>query len=504
MHRLLLFIAVAGLLVSCGNTSNHSAPQAVVSTEWHPNDKQWYSEPWPEEAVPRRLDNLPVQAVSRTDAEDLIVLDPEQQYQRILGIGASLEHSTVYAIRKNKTRAEQKALLAALIDPVNGIGLNLFRISIGTSDFSDGTYAETSPDSEKGWYSFQDTPESTFSIQRNIELGITDTLQMAIETGNETHNPVKLVASPWSPPRWMRERNDMVQGGTLKPEFYEAYAQYLREFIEAYAAEGIPVYALTLQNERQFEPPAYPGMVLSWQQERDLLIAVYHNFHNVNQHHGDELNVKLWTLDHNFDYWQQAVTQLDDFLEKGLYHYIDGTAFHHYAGDSSAMASVHQAHPQKDVIFTEGSVWGVGGDNLNRGFQSVIRHFRHWSTAYISWVTMLPQEVDEANQGPYNKPGVVGPTMLIQEKGDSNNWYKTPEYWLTGQFSKFIRRGAVRIGSSPETINHMENVAFQNPDGSVVAIATNPNDTEQTLSFALQDKVWQITVPANSIATVKW
>jgi len=504
MYRLLLFIAVAGLSVSCGNTSTHSAPQAVVSTEWHPNDKQWYSEPWPEEAVPHRLDDLPVQAVSNADAKNLIVLDPDQQYQRILGIGASLEHSTVYAIRKNKSPAQQKALLSALIDPVNGIGLNLFRISIGTSDFSDGTHAQTPPDNTKGWYSFQDTADSAFSIQRNIELGIVNTLQMALEVGKETHNPVKLVASPWSPPRWMREHNNMVQGGTLKAEYYEAYAQYLREFVEAYAAEGIPIHAITLQNERQFQPPAYPGMVLSWQQERDLLIAVYHNFHNVNQHHGRELNVKLWTLDHNFDYWQQAVAQLDDFLEKGLYHYIDGTAFHHYAGDSSAMASVHQAHPQKDVIFTEGSVWGVGNANLNRGFQSVIRHFRHWSTAYISWVTMLPQQVDEANQGPYNKLGVVGPTMLIQEKGNSAGWYKTPEYWLTGQFSKFIRRGAVRIASSPETINHMENVAFQNPDGSVVSVITNPNDSIQAVSFSLHDKLWQIDVPANSIATVIW
>ena len=210
MYRLLLFIAVAGLSVSCGNTSTHSAPQAVVSAEWHPNDKQWYSEPWPEEAVPHRLDDLPVQAVSNADAKNLIVLDPDRQYQRILGIGASLEHSTVYAIRKNKSPAQQKALLSALIDPVNGIGLNLFRISIGTSDFSDGTHAQTPPDNPKGWYSFQDTPDSAFSIQRNIELGIVNTLQMALEVGKETHNPVKLVASPWSPPRWMREHNNMV------------------------------------------------------------------------------------------------------------------------------------------------------------------------------------------------------------------------------------------------------------------------------------------------------
>lgn len=476
-------------------------PQAWASSELHPGNKTWYTQPWAEQEIAYRLSEIPVLPVD--PKENSIVLDTEKRYQSVLGIGASLEHSTIYAIRKNKNPQQQADLLRALIDPQQGIGMNLFRITIGTSDFSDGTRAATPPDNDMGWYSFQDTADSPFSIQRNIELGIIDTIKMALQVGQESHNPVSLVASPWSPPRWMREHNNMVQGGTLKAEYYADYAQYLRNFIEAYAAQGIPVHAITLQNERQFEPPAYPGMVLSWQQERDLLIAVYENFHNISGTYGDKLNVKLWTLDHNFDYWQQAVAQLDDLQARQQYHYIDGTAFHHYAGDSSAMHKVHDAHPDKDVIFTEGSVWGIGGDNPNRGFQSVIRHFQHWSTAYISWVTMLPQSVGEANQGPYNQLGKVGPTMIIQQQGDSSQWYKTPEYWLMGQFAKFIKPGAKRIDSAPRTLANLENVAFINPDGSVVAVIANPANAQTTVSYKVHEKTWQLTLPPASIVTVK-
>ena len=502
MFSRLLSIAGFSLLAFHANAESADNPRAWASSEFHSNDKAWYTQPWPEKDIPFRLTEIPVTA--KDGDEQVITLTPSQQYQTVLGLGASLEHSTVYAIRKNKTAEQQAALLAALIDPRQGIGMNLFRISIGTSDFSDGTRATTPPDNDMGWYSFQDTPDSPFSIQRNIELGIVDTIKMALAVGEQTHNPVKLVASPWSPPRWMREHNNMVQGGTLKPEFYDDYAQYLRNFIEAYDKEGIPVYAITLQNERQFQPPEYPGMVLSWQQERDLLIAVYENFHNIGGNFGSELNVKLWTLDHNFNYWEQAVDQLDALKASKQYDYIDGTAFHHYAGDSSAMLKVHNAHPDKDVIFTEGSVWGIGGDNPNRGFQSVIRHFQHWSTAYISWVTMLPQSVGEANKGPYSKLGIVGPTMLIQEQGDSESWYKTPEYWLMGQFSKFIKPGAVRIGSQPQTAGKLETVAFKNPDGGIVAVLSNPAPSAQTVTYKMNDKAWQVTLPATSVVTVVW
>ena len=500
---LLCFLPGLSACATPDTSSKGPTPQAWASTELHPNDQRWYSSPWPESDISHTLSPIKVNAVTAFNAP-VFTLQPEKRFQTILGIGASLEHSTVYAIRKNKSKAQQRALLSALIDPVNGIGMNLFRISIGTSDFSDGTRAKTPTSHSNGWYSLQDSPDRPFSIQRNRELGIIDTLNMALEVGAASNNPVRFVASPWSPPAWMREHNSMVQGGTLLPEFYAAYAQYLRNFIEAYADEGIPVYAITLQNERQFEPPAYPGMVLSWQQERDLLIAVYENFHNIGGEYGKDLPVKIWTLDHNFDYWQQAIEQLDSFTEIGKAHYVDGTAFHHYDGDSSAMVAVHAAYPSKDVIFSEGSVWGAGNDNPNRGYQAIIRHLRHWSTAYLSWVTMLPQQVDEANKGPYNKLGVVGPTMIIQEKGSSTNWYKTPEYWLMGQFSRFIREGATRIEVTPETVNRIEAVAFTNPNGSTVSVLSNPHDQEQVITIGANKTYWQLTLPANSIVTVKW
>ncbi len=503
----LLILTILLAKFAWASDRSHTSPRAWASTELHPNDARWYTQPWPEQAIRYRLTQIPVtpeMSAAASPESALISLHPEQQYQTLLGLGSSLEHASVYAIRKNKTPVQQREILNALIDPKAGIGMNLFRISIGTSDFSDGTWASTPPDNTQGWYSFQDTADSPFSIQRNIELGIVDVLKMAVEVGKETANPVRFVASPWSPPRWMREHNNMVQGGTLKPEYYAAYAQYLRQFIQAYAKQGIPIYAITLQNERQFEPPAYPGMVLSWQQERDLLIKVYENFHNIGGEYGEPLAVKLWGLDHNFNYWQQAVAQLDSLSSLGKLDYLDGTAFHHYAGDSSAMQKVHAAYPNKDVVFTEGSLWGVGKDNPNRGFQAVIRHLRHWSTAYLSWATMLPQQLDEANQSPYNKLGVVGPTMLIQEKGQSRQWYKLPEYWLMGQFSRFLQPGAKRINSQPVTFADIENVAFQNPDGSIACVLSNPAEETKAVALALGEKRWQVTLPAHSIVTVVW
>lgn len=517
MHSYLQIAALtvaAGLLLSaCETTSGDSAPaerqrvNAWISSEFMPMDDRWYTDPWPESEIPLRLTEQPSlywQPKGTAKGLTLIELEPEKPRQTIIGLGASLEHTTVYAIRKNKTPEQQREILKALIDPKQGIGMNLFRIEIGTSDFADGTRATPKPLYEKGWFSLQDSPEQPFSIERPKSLGIVETIQMALEVGEQSNNPIKLVASPWSPPDWMREGENMVRGGPLKADMLDRYAQYLRNFVEAYQAEGIPIYALTLQNERQFEPEAYPGMIISWQMERDLLIKVYENFHNISGHFGPELNVKLWTLDHNFDYWQQAKEQMDSFKAQGKAHYVDGTAFHHYGGDTAQMGQMHDAHPDKDVIFTEGAVWGLNADDNRRGFETVIRHFRNWSTAYTGWVTMITQQVDEANQGPYNKVGVLSPTLLVHRSGNTSGWYKTPEYWLMGQFSKFIRPGARRIESNYGSLETITNVAFSNPDGSYVTIVANSTHKAQSFVLTLGNREFTAQVPAKSIATYRW
>lgn len=504
-HYLQLTLVALLALVSTQVLSN-STVESWYSSALHANDSQWYKPQWQESDIPLKLSK---QAAlhwykQANDSQQKIKIDSEIHYQTVLGLGSSLEHASVYAIRKNKNEAQQRQVLKALIDPNTGIGLNLFRISIGTSDFSDGTLATPPASHPNGWYSLQDNADGAFSIERNRSLGIIATLKMAIEVGEKNQNPLKFVATPWSPPAWMRENNTMVKGGALKTDMMDNYVRYLRQFVESYQAEGIPIYAITMQNERQFEPETYPGLIMSWQQERDLLIKVYENFHNIGGKFGAEIKVKLWSLDHNFNYWQQAAAQISSLQKMAKDHYLDATAFHHYDGDSAQMALLHESHPDKDVIFTEGSVWGIGGDNANRGFQSVIRHFRHWSTAYISWVTMLTQRPDEANQSPYNQLGKVGPTLLIQQKGNSSQWYKIPEYWLLGQFSRFIKRGAKRIYSNEGSIATLSNVAFQNPDNSIIVVVANSREHEQTLNIEYNQQYIHTRIPGNSLATFRW
>jgi|GEM_PF-449508 len=476
---------------------------AWVSTEFHPKDSQWYTNPWPESQIPRRLEAQTPLLLTQLGGTvgTMITVDPTTKYQTLVGIGSSLEHTSVYAIRKNKTAAQQRDILNALIDPINGMGMNLFRVTIGTSDFSDGTRATPAPLYAKGWYTYMDTPTSAFSIERDRSLGIIDTVKMAVDVGNSTGNPLKIVASPWSPPAWMRQNNNMVNGGPLLATMLDSYAAYLRKFVEAYGAEGIPIYAITLQNERLFEPGAYPGMVMSWQMERDLAIKVYENFHNIGGNYGAILNVKLWTLDHNFDYWNEANQQLTSLKSMGKGNYVDATAFHHYSGSSDQMGQLHTAHPDKNVVFTEGSIWGVSGD---KSMEGLVRHFRNWATGYMSWVTMTTQTLNEANQGPYNGLGAFDPTLIVKNDGANANWYKTPEFYLLSQFSKFIKPGAQRIDSTAGNTSSVTNVAFLNPDNTIVLVVVNSTASPQPVDIISEGHQISASVPAKSLATYRW
>ena len=485
-----------------------STIESWISSELHPMSEKWYTDPWPETDIRYRLTKqAPLKWRSRKSvgtATETVLIEPSLTYQTMLGIGSSLEHTTIYAIRKNKTRSQQRAILESLISPEEGIGMNLFRIEIGTSDFSDGTKASPPPLYERGWFSLKDTPDAPFSIDRPLSLGIIDTLKMAIEVGEATKNPIKIFASPWSPPDWMRAKKSMVQGGAIKRSMLDDYAAYLRQFVEAYAAEGIPIYAITLQNERLFEPADYPGMVISWELERDLLIEVHNNFRSVGGEYGEPLDVKLWALDHNFDHWNEAELLISDLKTNDQAHILDGIAFHHYGGLSKQMAALQSLHPDIPVMFTEGSVWGLNGDDNRRGFETVIQHLRNGATTYNAWVTMITQNPAEANQGPYNQVGKVAPTMLIQENGSSSEYYKTPEFWLMGQFSRFVRPGAIRIHSNYGSIQTVTNVAFLNPDGTYVLIVANSTSEHQAFNVEFSSQHFSASIPPKSIATYRW
>jgi O-glycosyl hydrolase len=381
------------------------------------------------------------------------------------------------------------------LDPEEGMGFNVFRICIGTSDFSDGRAVSDHP---QGYYTYQEDRSAPFSIQNDIDLKIIETLKMVIEEAEKLNLPggIKFFASIWSPPAWMKTSNSLV-GGTLKEGYETELARYFRNFIEAYEDEGIPIFAITVQNEPNFLPQTYPGMRLSPEQEKKIVQAIHKEFR-----HGDVenrmLNTKIWINDHNMNHWKNADKVLTQLRKEDSKNIVDGVAFHHYnpRAPISNMTKLHNRHPEIDIHLTEHAEWGV------KGMYNIQQYFRHWSRTYAYWVPATTIKLDEHNQGPYNKLGDLSPTIFI--KDNDSEIYVTPEYYLISQFSKFIRPGAMRIGVNPGDPATLTAIAFQNPDGNIVQVLINQSGKDRQFITQLGNHYFEHKVPAKSVGTYVW
>lgn len=417
----------------------------------------------------------------------VIEVAPTATYQTMLGMGASLEHTTCSNLMRLPADARTRAI-QRLVDPGRGIGMNLMRLCIGTSDFCG-----------EPWYSYSDLsagetdPElRRFSIERDRGY-ILPVVKEALRL-----NPNLLFfASPWSPPGWMKTTGNMI-GGELKREWYGAYAAYFVKFIEAYAAEGIPIYAVTVQNEpgvdraKEKDPKwFYPSCHWTGEQERDF----------IRDHLGPALRraglkTEIWCYDHNYN-----VETKDD--SAGLVHprtilndpaaaaFVGGVAFHHYEGQPAGMTRFHDEFPQVPIRFTEGSLFSIWG-----GFDLVER-LRHWATTYNAWVVML-DEKGRPNNGPF--PATIAAQRLHSGSLEVEELF---EFYNYGHFMKFIQRGAVRIASDPST-KELSNVAFRNPDGSTVVVVVNTGDQPRAFAVRTGGRGVTTSLPAKALMTLRW
>jgi O-glycosyl hydrolase len=482
------------LLLLSGGTSRGDAttqPAAAVyfSSEFQPKSSKWFTAPWDESKITFRLsrqNDIPITRVGETTIPEITV-DPTQTFQTITGIGTSLDETSCYAIQKNHTDEQIKQILRELIDPDKGIGMSLFRICLGTSDFSDARSVSTTP---KGWYSYQEEPNRPFSIKNDEKLGIIRVLKLAQEVAAESHQTIRIFGSAWSPPAWMKDNHSMV-GGKLLPTAVDAYAAYLTQSVLAYQAQSIPLYAITTNNEHYFAPDKYPGCYFDAQTEAKLVEALGIDF----EHAG--LKTRIWILDHNYDIWKQARKTLEtlktDTPGGEGYRFVDAVAFHHYGGTPTQMSRLHDAYPDMHIEFTEGSVWGTSG------VAEICDMFNNWSQSYMNWVVMATQTSSEHIQGPYNTPGALSPTLLVKRDGDGPAWYKTPEYFLVGQVSKFVRPGAVRVGTH-NRLASLSCAALKNPDGSIAVILVNQHEWKVDARLVCGKNQIAIAVPAGTVA----
>ncbi|MGW8428172.1 glycoside hydrolase family 3 N-terminal domain-containing protein [Peribacillus simplex] len=453
------------------------AVESWITNEREPSDVAWYfdSRYQPDDKKLSKQEKLDI---TKPDASNLttINIDPTKQYQSILGIGSSMDESTVHNLTKMSPDKRQE-VLDKLIDPDKGIGMSLIRTTIGTSDFT-----------AQEFYTYDDMPPGKtdvnlkhFSIQKDIDYKIIETLKQI----KEINPDVTFFASPWSPPGWMKTSDSMIKG-QVKDEYLPILAKYYLKYFQAYKKQGIDISAMTLQNEPMLEIE-YPSTNMPYSQAAELAALLRKELDNNGFKH-----VKLWGFDHNPSDTGAYAEQL--LKDKGAYDALDGTAFHDYGGSLSEMTRLHNLFPQKNVYLTERAVWGTYGADR------IAQYMRNWARSYNSWVVMLDSDIQT-----HQWVGQPDPTLLIQDSADRDNYWLTPEYYLTGHFSKFVKPGFTRVESDYGSSDTVTNVTFLSPDQkTLVSIVINQSYEPQKFKFISEGEQIKGELPAKSVATYQW
>jgi len=416
-----------------------------------------------------------------------IEIKPEMTFQTMLGMGSSLEPATCWNLSL-MSAADREKTIERLVSPGEGIGMNLMRICIGTPDFT-----------RDPWYSYNDLlrdetdPElKRFSIEKDRAY-ILPVLKLA----RQKNPDLLFFASPWSPPGWMKSNGTMI-GGELLARWYPAYAEYFVKFIRAYEAEGIPIHAVTIQNEpgvdraKEKDPDwFYPSCHWTGAQERDFI-----RDHLGPAFRRHRLSTRIWCYDHNYNVKPRG----DDpgiayprtiLSDAQAAHFVNGVAFHGYAGKPGGMSVFQNEFPQIPIYFTEGSVFGI------KGGVELVDKLRNQAAAYNGWVTILDDK-GKPNNGPFEASRTII-TLDSSTRKPTEHF----DFFLYGQFMKFIQRGAVRVGSTKGD-KSLPNVAFRNPDGSIVLIVINPGSRKQELAVTSEKRGFNTSLQPKSVATFTW
>ncbi|MWC26905.1 S-layer homology domain-containing protein [Paenibacillus sp. MMS18-CY102] len=419
-----------------------------------------------------------------TNPMDLTInVNENKTYQSMDGFGASMTDSSAWLIANKLTQPARDNLMQTLFDRNSGVGFSYVRVPMGANDFSLSNY--TYDDMPPGQ---TDENLDHFSIDHDSAYMI-PVLQQALAINPQ----LKIMATPWTAPAWMKT-NGALNKGQLKPEYYDVYAQYFVKFIQAYANEGLPIDAITLQNEPHFEPSGYPGMRM---EPSDQANFVKNSLGPAFQAAGIQTKIIVW--DHNWDEPNYPIDVLNDPQAKA---YIAGSAFHAYAGIVDNQAFVHDQHPDKDIYFTEssgGEFANVFGANVVWDVQNlVIGATRNWAKTSLKWNFALDEAHGPTNGGCADCRGIV---TINQQTGDVTY---NEEFYSLGQASKFIAPGAVRIQSNTFGNGSIEDVAFKNVDGSKVLVALNSSKQAKAFKVRWGSQSFTYTLEAGAVASFVW
>ncbi|MBT2619777.1 glycoside hydrolase family 30 beta sandwich domain-containing protein [Chryseobacterium sp. ISL-6] len=404
-----------------------------------------------------------------------IEIDDTQKFQYIDGFGYTLTGGSVEVINR-LSEAKRKALLNELFgNNTNSISVSYLRLSVGASDL-DGEV-----------FSYDDLPEGKTDISlEHFSLARDKDLIAMLKEILAINPKIKIISAPWSAPVWMKD-NGKSKGGSLKPEYYGVYANYFVKYIQGMKKEGINIDAITPQNE-PLHPGNNPSLYMTSDQQKDFI-----KNHLGPVFQSNEIKTKIVVYDHNCNKPEYATNILSD---PEAYKYVDGSAFHLYEGDISALSTVHNAYPNKNLYFTE--QWTGAKSNFNEDLNwhtknVIIGSMRNWSKIALEWnLANDPQYKPHTDGGCTECKGAI--TI-----SDKENFTRNVSYYIVAHAAKFIPANSQRIGSSQT--NNLSSVAFKTPKGKTVLIVQNNSKTEEVFTLKYNQKTAPVSISGNSVAT---
>ena len=407
-----------------------------------------------------------------------IIVDSTQTYQSMDGFGYTLTGGSAQVIQGLSATGKEELLRQLFSTDGNGIGISYLRVSIGASDLSSSVYT------------YNDMPAGqTDPTLQQFSLAPDRTELIPLLKQILSINPsIKILGSPWTAPLWMKTNNNSI-GGRLKPEHYSVYAAYFVKYIQDMKAEGITIDAITPQNE-PLHGGNNPSMEMSAGEQADFI-----KNHLGPAFKAANLSTKIIIYDHNADRPDYPLAILNDAAAK---QFVDGSAFHLYGGDISALSQIRNAHPDKNIYFTEqytASNGTFGGDLSWHVRNLIVGAPRNWSKTVLEW-----NLANNGGFGPYTPGGctvclgalTIGGSNVVQNVG----------YYIIAHASKFVPAGSVRISSN--IVNNLQNVAYNTPDGKKVLIVLNDNSTFQSFNIQFKDKWVNMGLDAGAVATFVW
>jgi len=452
-------------------------------------------------------EQAPVSFGTGTSTNPTIVVDPEVSYQSVDGFGASITDSAA-AVLYRLAPAQRDEAMRRLFDPVTGIGVSFLRQPVGSSDFT----------AASAHYTYDDVPpgETDFGLRRFSIAHDEAQILPLLRRARQLNPGLSVMATPWSPPAWMKTTDSLI-GGRLKddPRIYDAYARYLVTFVRAYAAAGVPIDFLSVQNEPQNRTPnGYPGTDMPVRQQIRVIEALGPLLRKASP------RTRILAYDHNWATHPDDIANTPpgespetdypyQILASPAARWVAGTAMHCYSGEPAAQTALHNAFPDKGIWFTECSGSHGPTDPPAQVFRDtlvwharniVIGTTRNWARSVVTWNIAL----DETGGPHLGGCGTCTGLLTVSGGGYTTN----AEYYTIGHLARFVRPGATRIASTSFGTTgwngQIMDVAFRNPDGSTALVVHNENDDPRTFAVAVEGRQFEYTLPGGALATFTW